>query len=268
MFKGQYFYHQHIRKAIIAFGTLFNNIQIRRTNPEGDIVQSLFVPLSYAPKQKFIDRIREAPDLETGRATFAITLPRMGFEITNFSYDATRKLTTTQTVRSVNVAGNANTGIRHSFVSTPYNMGISMSVYAKNQEDGLQVVEQILPYFNPDFNVTLNTIPDLGVKNDLQIILDSVDYQDEWEGSFDKRLSVIWNLNFTMKLNFFGYVYDSNLIKTVIQNIYADNTLTPGSPPDNNTVGTRITTTIDPETASPLDNYTFIQEFDEIFTSE
>lgn len=268
MFKGQYFYHQHIRKAIIAFGTLFNNIQIRRSNPEGDIVQSLFVPLSYAPKQKFIDRIREAPDLETGRATFAITLPRMGFEITNFNYDPTRKLAITQNVRSVDVAGNTNTGVRHSFVSTPYNMGISMSVYAKNQEDGLQVVEQILPYFNPDFNVTLNTIPDLGVKNDLQITLDSVDYQDEWEGSFDKRLSVIWNLSFTMKLNFFGYVYDSNLIKTVIQNIYADNTLAPGVAPSNTTVGTRITTSVDPETASPLDNYTFIQEFDEIFASE
>ena len=170
MFKGQYFYHQHIRKAIIAFGTLFNNIQLRRSDENGDVLQSIFVPLSYAPKQKFIDRIREAPEL--------------------------------------------------------------------------------------------------GVKNDLQIILDSVSYQDEWEGNFDKRLSVIWDLNFTMKLNFFGYVYDTNLIKTVIQNIYADNTLAPGTTPTNTQVGTRITTTVDPTTASPLDDYSFIQEFDEIYTGE
>jgi hypothetical protein len=263
MFRGQYFYHQHIRKAIIAFGTLFNSIQIRRSNPEGEITQSLFVPLSYAPKQKFIDRIREVPEVDENRRPFAITLPRMGFEITSFNYDATRKLTTTQTIRSVDVAGKTNTGMRHSFVSTPYNIGVSMSVFAKNQEDGLQIIEQILPYFNPDFCVTLNTIPELGVKNDLQIILDNVDYQDEWEGSFDKRLSVVWNLNFTMKLNFFGYVRDSNIIKKVIQNIYANETLI-----DNTSVGTRITTTVDPETASPLDNYTFIQEFDEIFASE
>jgi hypothetical protein len=268
MFKGQYFYHQHIRKAIIAFGTLFNNIQLRRSDENGDVLQSIFVPLSYAPKQKFIDRIREAPDLEPGRATFAITLPRIGFEITSFNYDASRKLSMTQTVRSVDTAGNTNTGVRHAYVSTPYNMGISMSVFAKNQEDGLQIVEQILPYFNPDFNVTINTIPELGVKNDLQIILDSVSYQDEWEGNFDKRLSVIWDLNFTMKLNFFGYVYDTNLIKTVIQNIYADNTLAPGTTPTNTQVGTRITTTLDPETASPLDDYSFIQEFDEIYTGE
>jgi len=97
MFKGQYFYHQHIRKAIIAFGTLFNNIQLRRSDENGDVLQSIFVPLSYAPKQKFIDRIREAPDLEPGRATFAITLPRIGFEITSFNYDASRKLSMTQT---------------------------------------------------------------------------------------------------------------------------------------------------------------------------
>ena len=268
MFKNRHFYHQHIRKAIIAFGTLFNQIQVRRTNESGEVAQSLFVPLSYAPKQKFISRISQVPEIDETRPGFAITLPRIGFEITNFTYDPSRKLAITQNVRAVDTTGTTNTGVRYSYVSTPYNMGIGMSVFAKNQDDGLQIIEQILPYFNPDFNVTLNTIPELGVKNDLQIILDNVEYQDEWEGSFDKRLSVIWNLNFTMKLNFFGYVYDSNLIKTVIQNIYADNTLAPGVAPGNTTVGTRITTSVDPETASPLDNYTFIQEFDEIFASE
>jgi len=264
MFKNQHFYHQHIRKAIIAFGTLFNNIQIRRTNSSNQITQSIIVPLSYAPKQKFIDRIREAPNLEPGRASYQITLPRMGFEITDFRYDPARKLAITQTVRSLDTTNN---GVVYSFVSTPYNMGISLSAYAKNQEDGLQIVEQILPYFNPDFNVTVNEIPSLGVKTDLQIVLENVSYEDEWEGSFDKRLSVIWNLDFTVKLNFYGYVRDAGLIKKTIQNIYDDPTLTATSTPDT-TVGTRITTEVTPSSSLPTSNYSYIQDFDQIFTSE
>jgi hypothetical protein len=263
MFKNQYFYHQHVRKAIVAFGTLFNNIQVKRTDASGGIVQSLFVPLSYAPKQKFIDRIRETPDLEDSNLRYQISLPRIGFEITNFNYDASRKLMVTQNVRAVDLAENSPTGARYSYVSTPYNMGISMSVFAKNQEDGLQIIEQILPYFNPDFNVTMNTIPDLGVKNDVQIILENISYSDEWEGGFDKRLSVIWDLNFTMKLNFFGYVRDANLIRKTILNAYAvaDVNATDAT-------GTRITTTISPEDATPLDQYQYIQEFDAIIQSE
>lgn len=268
MFKGKYFYHQHIRKAIIAFGTLFNNIQVRRTNEAGETTQSLFVPLSYAPKQKFIDRIREAPELETGRATFAISLPRIGFEITNFNYDPTRKLAVRQNVRAVDDTGTSSTGVRYSFVSTPYNMGIGMSIFAKNQDDGLQILEQILPYFNPDFNVTINTIPELGVRNDLQIVLDGVSYQDDWEGSFDKRLSVVWDLSFTVKLNMYGFVRDANLIRKVIQNIYADPGLIEGQVPVNSWVGTKITTQPDPLDALPSDAYNYIQDFDEIYTSE
>lgn len=265
MFKNQHFYHQHIRKAIIAFGTLFNNITLRRTNSAGEITQSLFVPLSYAPKQKFIDRIRERPEFETEEARFQITLPRIGFEITNFTYDPSRKLTITQTVRAVDTNGS---NVRHSFVCTPYNMGIGLSIFAKNQDDGLQIVEQILPYFNPDFSVTINDLPDLGVKSDLQIVLDNINYNDEWEGSFDKRLSVVWDLNFTVKMNFFGYVRNTNLIKKTIQNIYADTAWAPEGEPTNSEVGTRITTEIDPPTAGPLDNYTYIQEFDQIFSGD
>lgn len=223
----------------------------------------MFVPLSYAPKQKFINRIQEFEDLES-RAV-AITLPRIGFEITNFTYDPARKLTVTQPVRSLNTSDNS---IRYSFVSTPYNMGISLSVFAKNQDDGLQIIEQILPYFNPDFNVTINEAPELGVKRDIQIVLDSVTYNDEWEGGFDKRLSVVWDLTFTMKINFFGYVRDASLIKKTIQNIYFDSQLFEGQDPTNNFVGRRITTTIDPTDALPTDAFNYIQEFDDIYLSE
>lgn len=268
MFRHQHFYHSHIRKAIIAFGTLFNSIQVRRTNSSGEIVQSLFVPLSYAPKQKFIDRIREVPEIDENRQPFAITLPRIGFEITSLNYDPSRKLSLTQTVRSVDTTAAATTGVRYSYVATPYNMGISLSVFAKNQDDALQIVEQIFPYFNPDFNVTINEIPDLGVKRDLQIVLDSVNYNDEWEGGFDKRLSVIWDFNFTVKMNFYGYVDDANLIKKSIQNIYADYGLFEGGKPTNQVVGTKITSTVDPITANPLDNYQYITEFDAIYSTD
>lgn len=265
MFRNRHFYHQHVRKAIIAFGTLFNNIQIRRTNTAGEVTQSLFVPLSYAPKQKFIDRIREVPEVDENRQPFAISLPRIGFEITNFNYDPSRKLTITQPVRAVDTTASSRTGVRYSYVATPYNMGISMSVFAKNQDDGLQIVEQILPYFNPDFNITVNALPDLGVKHDIQIVLDNVTYNDEWEGGFDKRLSVIWDLNFTMKLNFYGYVADAQLIKKTIENLYNDN-LVPGVPPASTLIGTQITTTLNPTTALPTDPYTYITEFDDIFS--
>lgn len=266
MFRNQHFYHQHIRKAIIAFGAVFNDIYVRRQDANGEVTESLKVPLSYAPKQKFIDRIREVPEIDETRKGVAINLPRMGFEITNFNYDPSRKLALTQSVRAVDTAGITSTGMRYSFVSTPYNMGISMSVFAKNQEDGLQIIEQILPYFNPDFNVTINAIPDLGVKTDLQIVLDNISYQDEWEGSFDKRLSVIWDLNFTMKLNFFGYVRDANVIKTVIENIYSVKDITAALTQDD-LLKTSITTTLDPTTATPVDDYSYIQEFDSDFTS-
>lgn len=268
MLKNKHFYHEHIRKAIIAFGTLFNHIQVRRTNAAGEVAQSLFVPLAYAPKQKFIARISQAPEIDDNREGFAITLPRIGFEITNFNYDPSRKLAITQNVRAVDTTGITNTGVRYSYVSTPYNMGIGMSVFAKNQDDGLQIIEQILPYFNPDFNVTINEIPELGVKRDLQIVLDNISYQDAWEGDFSKRLSVVWDLSFTIKMNFYGYVNDANLIKKTIQKVYADNTLFEGSSPTNEVVGRRITSEVDPTTALPTDAYNYITEFDDIYQGE
>lgn len=262
MFNNRVFYHEHVRKAIIAFGTIFNNINIQRKNKEGEIVQSVRVPLSYVPKQKTIQRMTEVGDLDNGRAKYEITLPRIGFEISSLSYDAPRKLAVTQNVRSINTTDNS---FRNAFVSTPYNMGISMSVFAKNQDDGLQIIEQILPYFNPDFNITINEIPELGAKRDLQIVLDNVTYNDEYTGTYDERVTITWDLNFTVKLNFYGYVQNAEVIKKSIQSIYA---VTKTSDPiDANTqVGVRITTEVSPIDADPTDDYVFIQDFDDIFT--
>lgn len=260
MLNNTHFYHEHVRKAIIAFGTIFNTIQIRRKNPQGEITQSLRVPLSYAPKNKIIARILEDQTFEDGRGKYSVTLPRMAFEITSLSYDASRKLVPMQTVRSLNAPGEPT---KVSYVSTPYNMGINLSVFSKNTEDGLQIVEQIFPFFNPDFNVTINEIPELGVKRDIQFILDSVSLTDDYIGNFESRRSVVWDLNFTVKINFFGYVSNADLIRKTIMNIY--NNIDTELMDPTVVAGTTITTTVSPENAAPTDNYTFIQEFDDLY---
>lgn len=263
MFKNKQFYHQHIRKTIIAFGTLFNGIYIDRPNANGELSQRIKVPLSYGPKQKFITRIGAAPNLEEGRTAFEVVLPRIGFEITGLEYDGSRKLTVMQKVRSIKDDGS----VRQGFISTPYNLKVGMSVFAKNQDDGLQIIEQILPHFNPDFNVTVNEIPSLGVSRDLQFVLEDVTYTSDYESNFDNRIKIIYDLNFSIKLNFFGFVDDANLIKKTIISLYADPTLVDGVVPSGTMQGERITTTVDPYNADPSSDYSYVQEFDDLYTA-
>ena len=173
MFLRQHFYHQHIRKAIIAFGTIFNQINVKRFNADQEVVQSVRVPLAYSPKNKFLARIAEVPDTVT--QSTAIILPRMGFEITGLQYNPAKKIN----LLTKNVAvgqGDDPNKLRAQFTSTPYDMSVSLYVMAKNQDVGLQIIEQILPFFNPDFCVTVNDIPAMGIKRDLQITLDNISY--------------------------------------------------------------------------------------------
>jgi len=217
MFKGQQFYHEHVRKAIIAFGTIFNNINIVRKNSSDVEVQSLRVPLAYSTKQKFLTRIENQPTVES-RGDVAIILPRMGFEILGLNYDATRKISPIQKHRKTDSSDALK--VKTQFVSTPYDMNLSLYIFAKNQEDGLQILEQILPYFNPDFNVTLNDLPEMGIKRDIKIVLDGIGYEDNTAGTFADRQSIVWTLNFSMKLNFYGYVANQGIIREAIATIY------------------------------------------------
>ena len=185
MFKDTTFYHSHIRKAIIAFGTIFNDINIERKNSAGAVAQSIRVPLAYSTKQKFLTRIARVTDTST-RGEVAITLPRMGFEIQGLQYDPARKTQVINKNKVVGTGDDANT-VRVAFNSTPYNMNLALYIFAKNQDDGLQCLEQIVPYFNPDFNVTINDLPELGIKRDIKITLDNVGYEDEYEGEFANR---------------------------------------------------------------------------------
>ncbi len=261
MFRGQSFYHQHIRKAVIAFGTIFNNINIERKNSSGAVVQALRVPLAYSTKQKFLTRISRVPDATT-RGEVAITLPRMGFEIDGLQYDPSRKVSVINRNKAVGEGDDTNT-VRVAFNSTPYNMNLALYIFAKNQEDGLQCLEQIIPYFNPDFNVTINDLPELGIKRDIKITLDNVMYEDQYEGQFDARLSVIWTLNFTMRLNFYSNVANVDVIKKTIASIYNDPNFSLDT--TNAANRSRQTAEINPTTATPEDAYTFIEGFDEEF---
>ena len=165
MFKNINFYHQHVKKAITAFGTIFSNININRIDGNDVTQQVLRVPLAYSTKQKFLSRIRTT--IDERKDLTAILLPRMGFDIQSFQYDVARKVSPIQNNKAI-VDGAPVTSVSRSFVSTPWNMTLSLYVYAKNQEDGLQIIEQILPFFNPDFSITVNELPELGIKRDIK----------------------------------------------------------------------------------------------------
>lgn len=260
MFKNTQFYHSHIKKAIIAFGTIFTNINVARKNQEGDIAQMIRVPLAYSAKQKFLARIAALPDAETS-GRIQIILPRIGFEITGLTFDPARKISPIQRNTAVGEGDNVKT-VRASYVSTPYNLSLSLYVLVKNQEDGLQIVEQIFPYFNPDFNITVNELPELAIKRDIKITLDSVAYEDLYEGEWNDRQSIMWTLNFTMRINFFGAVNNTAVIKQAIANIYNDTSL------ENMIAKTTVSVGADgvvDTDLTPEDNYDFITELLEYF---
>ena len=244
----QKFYHSTIRKAIVAFGNLFNNIHIDRVDGEGVVAQTLKVPLSYAPRQKFLARIQALPIAE--QANFQVLLPRMAFEMVGIAYDPNRRVSLVQQNR-----GNNNTvnTLNSQYAPTPYNVDINLYAYVKNQDDGLQIIEQILPYFNPDFNLSINAIPQLDIKNDLPILLNNISYDDDYEGDFSSRRAIIWTLSFTLKMNFFGPINKQGLIKTSTISTFSDQALT-------NQQQT-YSVSVDPNTAVPGDDIDFIESF-------
>ena len=206
---GTYYYHEILRKTIIAFGTIFNDIHIRHRDGAGKETSDMRVPLAYGPMQKFLARLEQQPDLN--RAV-QITLPRMSFETTNIAYDATRKGGITQTFKATD--GNK---LRKVFMPVPYNVGFELNILVKLNDDALQIVEQILPYFQPSFNVTVDLVNVIGEKRDIPIVLDNISFQDDYEGDFATRRALIYTLNFTAKTYLFGPVSDSSegLIKKV-----------------------------------------------------
>jgi hypothetical protein len=200
------------------FGRMFNDIYVLRTNSSGAVVSQVKVPLSYAPKQKYLERIRENPDLYNDTQV-AIKLPRMSFEITNFAYDTTRQLTKTSTFNTLGTTANDR---KKFFPPVPYTLNFQLNAYAKSQDDALQIVEQILPYFNPQYTLTIkpfpNDYPDF--KEDIPIIIQGVQFQDDFEGQMESRRTIIYSMDFEMKVSFHGPVTTSNIIRTSKADIY------------------------------------------------
>ena len=214
---GQQFYHETIRKIIIAFGTTFNNIQLVRKDNDGNIIQSMKVPLAYGPQQKWLVRLNEDADLSK---QVAITLPRIGFEIQNLSYDPSRKLNRVQKFKKIKT-GKSNT-LESQFMPVPYNLSVQLYVMAKQSDDALQIVEQILPFFQPDYTLTINDMADMGIKRDVPIVLNSISYEDNYQGDFETRRALIYTLDFNVKFYLYGPVTSSSVIKTVQVDQYAD----------------------------------------------
>jgi len=214
---GQQFYHESIRKVIIAFGTTFNNIQLVRKDTSGNIKQSMKVPLAYGPRQKWLARLNEDADLSK---TVAITLPRIGFEIQNLSYDPARKLNRVQKIKKVK--GTNDDRLDTQYMPVPYNLSIQLYVMAKESDDSLQIIEQILPYFQPDYTLTINDMADMGIKRDVPIVLNSVSYEDNYQGDFETRRALIYTLDFTAKFYLYGPVTSQAVIKTVQVDQYSD----------------------------------------------
>ena len=191
---GQQFYHESIRNVIGAFGTMFNNIQIVRKNNSGTVVQTMKVPLAYGPKQKFLTRLDQDPSISS---TTAITLPRLGFEIGNLTYDPIRKMNRVQKFKKVKSSSSSANKLDTQYMPVPYNMDIILYAMAKNSDDALQIVEQILPYFQPDYTLTINDMTDMGIKKDVPMILNNVDYEDNYQGDFVSRRAIIYTMAFT-----------------------------------------------------------------------
>jgi len=216
---GNYYYNESMRKMTVAFGQLFNNIQIKRKDSSGTVIQSIRVPLAYAPKEKFLARLDQQPSLD--EREMAITLPHMSFEISSIAYDPTRKLTRVQKFKQVKTGAEGKI-LDYNYMPVPYNISYNLNIFTATAEAGLQIVEQILPYFQPDYTVTVNALPELNIKRDVPIILNTVNYEDTYDGSFTTRRAVTYTLTFTAKTYLFGPASTQKVIKEVKSDIYSN----------------------------------------------
>ena len=250
---GTYFYHEIIRKTIIGFGTLFNNVYIRHSKDNGNVLDETKVGISYGPMQKFLTKIQEQAELNK---SIAITLPRMSFEMVSIQYDPARKAGVTQTFKA-----SAGANLKKVYMPVPYNIGFELNIFSKLNDDALQIIEQILPFFQPAFNLTIDLVSSIGEKRDVPIVLDRIDFQDDYEGDFNTRRALIYTLRFTAKTYLFGPVSDStdSIIRKVQADIHTDTNIATAKRE------MRYTVTPDPISAGPSDDFGFDESW-EIFT--
>jgi len=223
---GHTFYHNTIRRYVILFGTLFNDIHINREDTSQGVTRTIKVPISYGPKEKMLARLDADPDLKRP----AIVLPRMSFELTDLNYGPTRKLNTIGKIVAANP--NDTNAAKYQYTPVPYDLNFILSIAVKNADDGTRILEQILPFFTPNWNSTVDLIPELGIRLDVPIVLNAVSSEDTYEGDFEARRSIVWTLSFTMKGYIFGPTRPANgssggqLIKLANVNFYDTSTYT------------------------------------------
>ena len=223
---GHTFYHNTIRRYVILFGTLFNDIHINREDTSQGVTRTIKVPISYGPKEKMLARLDADPELKRP----AIVLPRMSFELTDLNYGPTRKLNTIGKIVAANP--DDTNSAKYQYTPVPYDLNFILSIAVKNADDGTRILEQILPFFTPGWNSTVDLIPELGIKLDVPIVLNAVSSEDSYEGDFEARRSIVWTLSFTMKGYIFGPTRPANgsssgqLIKLANVNFYDTSTYT------------------------------------------
>ena len=207
----EYFYNEILRRTIISFGTLFNGLTIKTTNADDDVVNITRVPLAYGPTQKFLARLEQQADLN--KAT-AMTLPRMSFEFTGLTYDPARKVSTVQ--QFIVKDPDDESESKKAYMPVPYNMSFELAIMTKLNDDALQIVEQILPYFQPSYNLTVELVGSINEKRDIPIVLESISMQDDYEGDYTSRRVLLYTLRFTAKTFMFGPVSSAtkDIIKT------------------------------------------------------
>jgi hypothetical protein len=220
MFGHSPFYHETTRRYVAVFGTLFNDIKIERKDNDGNLVQTIKVPVNYGPMQKFLARVEGDPSLTAP----AISLPRMSFEITSMTYDGERKLTGINRNSRKNISNSQV--LNTQFSPTPYNIDFELNIMTKYNEDGTKILEQIVPFFKPDFSMSVKMVDELDMYLDVAIVLNSVSTEDVYEGSFEERRALIWTLSFTLKGYFFGPITSKKVIKFAQTNVYGDTTAT------------------------------------------
>ena len=204
---GTQFYNQAVRKTVVSFGTLFNNIELKKT-VDGQVIETEKVPLAYGPKQKFLYRLQGNP---TDGRKVAITLPRIYFEMTGIDYDASRKTPATQKYKTV--INDEGKEVRTQYVPVPYNISFEVGILCKSQDDGLQILEQILPFFQPSFSMSLKFIPDMDETRDVAVVLNNVDFEDDWEDDFSTRRSITYSMQFTCKTYIYGPYTKADVIR-------------------------------------------------------
>jgi len=211
---NNYFYHGTIKTITYGFGTLFNNINIKKTNNSGEVVSVIKVPVRYGPTQKFLARLNQSP--EDLNNPIQITLPRMSFEMTSLYYDSKRKATTTVSFLVPDETGDS---VKKSFLPVPYVIGYNLYIMTKLTDDIWQIIEQILPYFTPSHSLTLNIVPDINEKKDIYYTLNSIDINEDYEGDFSERVTFIYTLAFTADAWFYKPIVDSDVSDNIIERV-------------------------------------------------